>query len=466
MADFIEEVKDFSKKLNEVSPSFCLAKWLQVTLVLQNGHTHSCHHPDPHKIPLAELKLDPSALHNTSEKLLQRAKMLKGERPKECGYCWNIEDTHRGHVSDRHIKSANPWAKPHFDRVRSLPWDHKIKPTYLEVSYSNVCNFKCAYCVPHLSSAWMNEIEKFGPYPIDQGNNSITDPWAKEMSPIPPSLPNPYVEAFWKWWPEIYSGLEVFRVTGGEPLLTPNTFRMLDFVNENPNPKMQLAVNSNLGVPRSLVENFARKVNQILNEKKVGEFVLYTSLDTWGAQAEYIRYGMKFNAFLENIRFMLKEVPKLRLTITTTFNALSVENFSSMLLGVLDLKGEFGNTDSWPRVTLDISYLRNPIHMSANILTSDFQDKVKDSIDYMYSHKKENSPRTFSEFECGKLKRILDWMKVPLDESKLNKTRADFYKFFTEYDERRKTNFLVTFPEMKPFWELCKKNSNISRVLN
>ena len=51
--------------LNEVSPSFCTAKWKQVTLHLHSGQTHSCHHPVPHKIPLDEIADNPSALHNT-----------------------------------------------------------------------------------------------------------------------------------------------------------------------------------------------------------------------------------------------------------------------------------------------------------------------------------------------------------------------------------------------------------------
>ena len=45
--------------LNSQSDSMCLAKWYQVTLHLQNGHTHSCHHPNTHKIPLEEIQKDP-----------------------------------------------------------------------------------------------------------------------------------------------------------------------------------------------------------------------------------------------------------------------------------------------------------------------------------------------------------------------------------------------------------------------
>ena len=52
---FFNNVTDIKKKLNRVSSSLCLAKWSQVTIHLQNGHTHSCHHPGTHKVSLEEL---------------------------------------------------------------------------------------------------------------------------------------------------------------------------------------------------------------------------------------------------------------------------------------------------------------------------------------------------------------------------------------------------------------------------
>ena len=44
------------KKLDNVGCGMCLAKWTQVTLQLQTGHNHSCHHPRTHKISAAEIK--------------------------------------------------------------------------------------------------------------------------------------------------------------------------------------------------------------------------------------------------------------------------------------------------------------------------------------------------------------------------------------------------------------------------
>jgi hypothetical protein len=43
-----------------------------------------------------------------------------------------------------------------------------------------------------------------------------------------------------------------------------------------------------------------------------------------------------------------------------------------------------------------------------------------------------------------------------IDENKVKEGRIDFYNWFTELDRRRNTNFVETFPDMIPFWELCK----------
>jgi len=44
---------------------------------------------------------------------------------------------------------------------------------------------------------------------------------------------------------------------------------------------------------------------------------------------------------------------------------------------------------------------------------------------------------------------------LPPDQLQLNKN--NFYMFITEYDRRRQTTFLATFPELKGFWRECVK---------
>ena len=117
---------DTKKKLDSVGCGMCLAKWTQVTMHLQMGQTHSCHHPSTHRIPVAELKRNPSALHNTLYKKQRRKEMLENKRPSECDYCWNVEDNSSG-FSDRTFKSNESWSKPHFDEIKNLHWNSLIK---------------------------------------------------------------------------------------------------------------------------------------------------------------------------------------------------------------------------------------------------------------------------------------------------------------------------------------------------
>jgi len=90
-SQYFEDTKSLLEGLNQVSPSFCLAKWYSVSLHLPTGKTHSCYHPPAHHIPLKELAESPDALHNTEHKKEQRRIMLKGGRPEECNFCWALE---------------------------------------------------------------------------------------------------------------------------------------------------------------------------------------------------------------------------------------------------------------------------------------------------------------------------------------------------------------------------------------
>ena len=132
-------VTDFKNKLNKISPSMCVAKWKQVTIHLGTGQTHSCHHPSSHHIPVEEIKIDVSALHNTKFKKEQRKLMLEGVRPDECEYCWRVEDSDPdGNVfSDRITKSIDSWAEPYLESIAKLDYNQNVNPSYLEVSFSS-----------------------------------------------------------------------------------------------------------------------------------------------------------------------------------------------------------------------------------------------------------------------------------------------------------------------------------------
>lgn len=458
------EVKN---ELDKVGCGFCLAKWTQVTIHLHTGRTHSCHHPDTHAIPLTELKRNPSALHNTTFKKEKRKEMLEGKRPKECNYCWNVEDN-SSQLSDRVFKSSEPWSLPFLNKIKNLDWRQDFNPRYVEVAFSNVCNFKCSYCGPSFSTQWVQEAEKYGAYPTSTQFNDLGFFIKEERLPFKQTEYNPYVEAFWKWWPDLYRDLHTFRITGGEPLLSKDTWKVLDYIIEeqNPNRELHLSVNSNLGAPDDLIDKFIDKINKIADEKRTKDFVIFTSVDGWGEQAEYGRHGLVFSKFWDNLNKILIKCPTVTIGIMSTYNALSVPSYHKLIQGVYDLKKEYGASQrAWTTsVILDSSYLRHPLHQTVQILPLTFAEQVKihgelaeSKIEVFHNNLNENLVSYgFTEIEASKLKRIYDWMIAPQDSLHLNFNRRDFYKFMTEHDRRRGTNFTKTFPELEEFYYECK----------
>jgi hypothetical protein len=451
-------------KLNMVGCGFCLAKWTQVTMHLHNGTTHSCHHPKPHKIPLEEIISNPTALHNTNFKKQIRKEMLEDKRPDECDYCWNIENASYA-FSDRTLKSSEPWSAPFLEDILKSGWKKNYNPKYVEVSFSNTCNFKCSYCGPQYSSKWMEEINTHGPYKTSTNYNDIE--WFKKEDTMPylASESNPYVDAFWKWWPEMYQDLHTFRITGGEPLLNKDTFKILDYIIETPTPnkKLSLCINSNLGIPKKLFDEFVNKIEKILDKELVHEFIIFTSCDTWGPQAEYIRNGFEYNLFKERIDFLLDKFKPLTIDIMSTYNALSVPNYKYLIEDVAELKKRHHNPYRYwgSSLLLDSSYLRFPEHQTVKILEDSWVSAIDEQAKLVDFYEQVRTGivdgHGFTDIEINKIKRIKDWFTSKEGNKMIDTNRKDFYKFITEHDIRRNTNFCKTFPELEEFYHKCGK---------
>lgn len=439
------------------SPTMCTAKWLQSTIRLYSGYTHSCHHPPAHKVPLEELAGNPSALHNTNHKKAARAEMLRGERPSECQYCWNIEDLPGKHLSDRTYKSANVnWSVPYLSRVEMAGADGNVDPTYVEVAFDTTCNFKCAYCSPDVSSKWLEEIEQHGPYPTMARLYDLDWMRATQKLPIPQREHNPYVEAFWQWWPQVKDKLKVFRITGGEPLLSKHTWRVLEDIAGDFHPDLSLAINTNMGVPEQFITQLIDRYNLV--RPKVKDFIIYTSAEAAGPQADYIRYGMAYPQFMHNIRRFLRETDEYsQVSFMITFNALSVTSFERFLLDIYDLRCEFNPADSFNRIPMMINYLRWPSCQDVRVLPLDIREAAAERFkQVMTARTRLTSPDRKGRFyleEIDQIERLSKFMCGGLPD--LERHREDFAKFFIEYDRRRGTNFKQTFPELGDFLEYC-----------
>ena len=445
-----------------LGPGLCLAKWKQVSLHLTTGLNNSCYHPPLHPIPAELLTDNPSALHNTPYKKQQRKIMLKQERPAECSYCWTMEDNNK--LSDRHYRSGEPWAAKDFDVITNSNGDEDVVPSYVEVNFNHACNLSCSYCSPQFSSSWAQEVERWGAYPTSNPHN---DPghFMGSRRPSPAREDNPYVNAFWDWWPTLYPELEHFRMTGGEPLLDRNTYRVFDYVLANPKPNLHLNVTSNFSVDERSWQRYKNYVKQLCDGNKIEHFMQYVSLDSWSLQAEYIRHGLDFDLLWDRVNQFLTEIPgRNSITFIVTMNNLSVTGLGSLMAGILGLRKLYSKT--YQRVWFDTPVLRQPAWQSLQLLPESYCDQLEQLWVWMMKQIETNETRFqgFKDYEIERMDRNIAWMRdgQKLDTQYLNKNKADFYRFFSEHDRRRNTDFLKTFPEMSAWWAECKYHAQQS----
>ena len=447
-SDFLSRAEQMKDTLG---PALCLAKWKQVSLHLTTGLNNSCYHPPLHSIDSAEIAINPAALHNTQHKKAQRKIMLQQQRPAECSYCWKMEDL--GRLSDRHYRSGEPWAAVDFEQIKNSTGDEDVVPSYVEVNFNHACNLRCSYCSPQFSSSWADEVSRLGAYPTLVPHNA-PEHFTGSRRPIPAREHNPYVEAFWAWWPTLYPELKHFRMTGGEPLMDKNTYRVFDYVLAHPKNDLHLAVTSNFSVEPELSRKYFDYVKRLC-DTDIEHFMQYVSVDSGiGPQAEYIRHGLDFERLQNNVETYLQDIPyRNSLTFIVTMNNLSVTGFLPLMQWILDLRRKHSKT--YQRVWFDTPVLRQPAWQSLQTLGESYAVKLEQARDFMLENlETESDPfHGFKDYEVQRLERDIAWMRSTINVS--TQDLGDFYRFFTEHDRRRGTDFEATFPEMLTWWRQC-----------
>jgi organic radical activating enzyme len=432
--------------LDTKSASFCAAKWYNATIWLGSGQTTSCHHPPAHSIPLEDIKVNPRGIHNTAQKKLDRAQMQRGERPPGCEYCWKIEDMGRDAVSDRVYKSKI-YDIVELQHAFDTPPNRDVNLKTLEIAFDRTCQFACSYCNPAFSTTWVNDIKRNGPYEhlVSDGRNHFTH--GHDSSQLYRfGETNPYVEAFFKWWEtDLHQTLQELRITGGEPLMSGDTWKLIEWFKENKGrSQTRLAINSNLGMDRLKLFEFIEKV------KDISHLEIYTSMESVDQQAEYIRDGLDYDLWMHNVQELLEHDHIKAVHCMCTINALCLEQLPDLLNQLLKLKQVYGRE----RVNFTLNILRFPSFQSPLILPDNLRTQYKIKLQDFLDCNRNNI--YMHEHEFNHLQRLIDYLdvvKTPHSEAfEMPKLHNDFKQFFTQYDQRRGKDFAATFPALKEWY--------------
>jgi len=432
--------------LDNKSASFCGAKWYNATIWLGSGQTTSCHHPLPHKIDANAVLQHPPLLHNTPEKKEHRRLMQLGQRPNGCEYCWRIEDSSPTAISDRPYKSMI-YSEAELKEAFDTSYTYDVNLRTLEIAFDRTCNFACSYCNPAFSTTWVKDIKTNGPYTdlVSDGRNHFTHVHDNAQL-YGFTDTNPYVEAFFKWWDsDLHKTLRELRITGGEPLMSGHTWKLLEWFKDNRGKSQtKLAINSNLGIDKEKLVEFVDNICDL------SDVEIYTSCEAFKDHAEYIRDGLNYNQWFDNLVYLYKSGVVKQLHVMATVNGLCLLSLPNFLDHLMDFKMGWGR-DS---LSFTLNILRFPSFQSPTVMPYGIREECAATLENFLS--RFESTKYLHQMEIEHIKRLIDYLrtiKTPHEgASSINKLEKDFKNFYEQYDIRRNKDFIKTFPDLEHWY--------------
>jgi len=416
-----------------VNDAACLYKWTWSTLFLNRGTTASCHRGFHWKLNKDTLK----DFHNHPGKLGDREKMLEGIWPGNgCEYCRNVEQA--GGVSDR-IGFANKSVELLPYELETNPKEINVNPRLLEVYFSNVCNQSCVYCTPGFSSVIEQEVRKYGK---SQFNDDYSNFRADDRDNY-----DEYVKQFWEWMHENSKDLVIYNTLGGEPMYQKEFEQHLEFFETHDNPNLIWRIFSNLNHEPEKFKEKINRIQKLVEAKKLKRFEITASIDCWGPELEYARYGLNLENCEKNINTVLESwgvVLQIHATLTAvTLPAL--HKLIDMFCGQWILKNKTANLN-WNTVVRPDCF--NPYNFGKHLVP--YVDKA---IEALNKYKKDYSPEINSL--TGIKKQML---ATPVSVKAVN----DLHGFLDDLDVRRNLDWKKIYPDIVEIIDtINKENTNV-----
>lgn len=400
----------------------CQSKWTWSTIFLNTMSTSSCHRVNPVSISVDNF----DNFHNLPEKLLDRKMMLEGKWPGNgCEYCRDIEAA--GGYSDRQHNLEIPDLCP--PELENNPNAINVTPRIVEIFAQNTCNFSCIYCNPSLSSKIEQENLKFGLFnkegvviPIHKSNNLAPEIYKK----------------FLIWLEKNIKNLKRLHLLGGETLLQRQLMDdVLDIINQNPNKDLRLGIFSNFNVPDSIWDSYMTKIKNLYEQGNIKKFDLTASIDCWGAEAEYVRYGLDLVEFEKKFKWASEQNGSwLTLFVNQTITPLTIKTMPELIEKINQYSKNNYIAHYWEM------YIGNDLFLHPSIYSYEFWEKDFDRIfsvmqDSTAEHKE----------AISRMKGIQMYLK---NFSKNNTTEIQRLKvYLNEIDRRRGTDWHRVFPYLR-----------------
>lgn len=411
-----DDLTQQQRHLLDKSKVFCMLPWI---------HIHGA--PDGRAYPCCISEMD-SPVGNLREHTLKevwnsdeykqiRQNMLNNKETSSCSKCYELEKN--GIFSMRQSFSKDfGHLIDIVDKTQSDGTLDEFKLKYIDIRFSNLCNFRCRSCGPLFSSNWFNDhIKLYNRKPdvngrelnsVEYAGRSKYDIWGQLQEHIP------YIE-------QIY-------FAGGEPLIMEEHYLILDELIRQKRFNVRLTYNTNFSVMTYKDKNVFDYWKQF-NVVSVG-----ASLDSNGARGEYMRKGQVWKETEENRRQMLTICPNVDFYVSSTisiYNILQITEFHREWVDLGLVKPEQWN----------VNICQSPDFYRVDILPDYYKqiaiEKLKKHIEWL-------EPQDSLTRATVGFKGLLNFLQqTPKDKTLLN----NFFTVSDKIDAVRDEKFEDVFPE-------------------
>lgn len=462
MSNDFNEIKQWKiEVLDSKSKSFCGAKWYNSSMWLFSGTTTSCHHNPVHNIDLEAIKTNPRALHNTPIKQEERRMMKAGEKPLNCQFCWVMEEADPEGLADRTWLSRQA-TDSQLQAAFDAPPEQDFDLTYLEVAFDRTCNIGCAYCGPSVSSTWVKDIKKNGPYELKTDHRNYYGTTWDQSVLYDYNDTNPYAEAFFKWWDSgLYKTMKQLRITGGEPMMSGHTWRLMEWLKKNPKESdFRLEMTTNLNYDRETLDRFLDYCKEINNPVWI-----FTSGESFGAQAEYVRNGLDWKQWVSNLEYVTQHPAIQGVHVIGTIGAPGIDSYVEFLEFILELK----KRPETKELHISTNLVRFPTFQNVVILSQELRELYASDLEAFVSNPE--VPDYFKVYELDNITRLIRYLRTvenPHREQQkkhdsttyeqsnyqvdVGALQRDFKQFIEQFNQRRNSNFSAAFPRLKEWY--------------
>jgi len=385
--------------------TFCILPWIHL-YANPDGNVLPCCIGD-YRMPLGNVRQETvEELWNNDEFKSMRKNMLAGKECKQCSACYSTEAA--GGQSFR--QSSNKAYAEFISLTDSTNSDGSlgsIDLKYLDIRWSNICNFKCKGCSGTYSSSWAKEERRNDIFIFSGGKDN--DALYEQIRPFLSTVK------------EIY-------FAGGEPLLMDKHYEILEYLISTGNTDIKIRYNTNL----SKLEYKGLSVIKLW--KQFTNVHLGISLDHYGLRGEYIREGTDWKILENNIKLVRQKCPHVHTGIASVVSVFNVSTLPEFVDYLISKKLVDNNT------YVSLYPIINPDYYSFDVIPDNIKEKIINNLSNLDYNSQLNN----------QLSVIIEKLK----NSKYNiKLSQEFKEKVIYYDKIRSTNFNKTFPELREWYE-------------